>query len=650
MNRILLALLVNFLFLSCFAQRQPGTENKKAMSAFNKALELKNAKQYKPALASLEKAIEADNSFVDAYMLSGQLYIENNEPDNAITAYEMVMELDPNFSSETQYYLGRLYFNKGDYAAAATSLKSYLAKTQRKPTLEENAKRYLANAEFAAESVKHPQPFEPINLGPAINSPMGEYYPCLTADDKTIYYTRMVPDDALAAKFQEDFYVSTMENGAWKKSENVGRPINTPDHNEGAPTISSDGRTMVFVVCEAYGDGDYGNGKRGFGSCDLFISHKEGASWMKPENIGEAINSFAWETQPSLSSDGRTLYFIRGFRDKSRVITGQDIWYSRMNDFGEWSTAMKVEGKVNSAGAESSVLIHPDGNTLYFASSGHPGFGGEDIYVSYKEGQEWGLPINLGTPINSKDDENSLTVSTAGEMAYFASDRSGGLGGLDLYSFILPENVRPLKVSYVKGLVTNAKTNDPLEASFQLIDLDTKEVVVSAKSDKVLGDFLVTLAANKDYALNVSKPGFLFHSENFSLKEAGSADKPTELNIKLNPIEKSVFVILRNVFFDTDKSELKSTSEAELEKLVDFLTKNPSLRIELGGHTDDQGDEVYNQKLSENRAKAVVQYLIEKGIDAGRLTAVGYGESRPNESNETEAGRAANRRTEFKVL
>lgn len=371
---------------------------------------------------------------------------------------------------------------------------------------------------------------------------------------------------------------------------------------------------------------------------------------MKPENIGEAINSFAWETQPSLSSDGRTLYFIRGFRDKSRVITGQDIWYSRMNDFGEWSTAMKVEGKVNSAGAESSVLIHPDGNTLYFASSGHPGFGGEDIYVSYKEGQEWGLPINLGTPINSKDDENSLTVSTAGEMAYFASDRSGGLGGLDLYSFILPENVRPLKVSYVKGLVTNAKTNDPLEASFQLIDLDTKEVVVSAKSDKVLGDFLVTLAANKDYALNVSKPGFLFHSENFSLKEAGSADKPTELNIKLNPIEKSVFVILRNVFFDTDKSELKSTSEAELEKLVDFLTKNPSLRIELGGHTDDQGDEVYNQKLSENRAKAVVQYLIEKGIDAGRLTAVGYGESRPNESNETEAGRAANRRTEFKVL
>lgn len=650
MTRIALTLLVNFLILSCFSQRQPGTENKKAMAAFNKALELNTAKQYEAAVQSARKAADADENFVDAFMLLGQLYLEIGENEKAISSYQSVAALNPNFSSETYYYLGRLYFDNGEYESATENFRTYLSRKQRKPNLELTARKFLVNSEFAMESIKSPQPFDPVNLGPNINSAMGEYYPCLTADDNTIYYTRRLEDGRSSQGFQEDFYVSTKDSGSWVKSQNLGKPINTGDHNEGAPTISSDGRTMVFVVCESFGDGDYGNSRTGYGSCDLFIAHKEGDNWVKPENIGESINSSAWETQPSLSSDGRTLYFIRGYRERTREITGQDVWTSTLSDDGKWSTAQRVGGKINTLGQESSVLIHPDGNTIYFSSDGHPGFGGEDIFVSYKLGQEWGLPKNLGYPINSKNDENSLTVSAAGEMAYFASNRAGGLGGLDLYSFILPENVRPLKVSYVKGLVSNKKTNSPLEANFQLIDLETKAVVISSKSDKIMGDFLVTLAANKDYALNVSKPGFLFHSENFSLKEGTAFNEPKKLDIKLSPIEKGETVILRNVFFDTDKFNLKPTSEVELDKLVDFLVKNPVLKIELGGHTDDQGETTYNQKLSENRAKAVLDYLVNKGIDASRLSAFGYGESKPMATNSDEQGRAQNRRTEFKVL
>ncbi|MES2630125.1 MAG: OmpA family protein [Bacteroidota bacterium] len=652
MNRFLLFLVLSLSVVTTLqAQRQPGTSDKKALAAFNKALEANNARQYKAAIEQAQRAASYDENFADPYMLMGQLYAETGEFEKAITSYERVLELDPDFSSEAYYLLGRLYFIKMDYATASGHFKTYLGRKQRKPSLDAVAKKFLVNSEFSAEAIKHPQPFDPKNLGEAINSPMGEYYPGLTADDNTIYYTRRLIDRSHPQGFQEDFFVSTMEKDGWNKSRNLGAPINTSDHNEGAPTISADGRIMVFVVCEAMGDGDYGNKRTGFGSCDLFIAHKEGNSWVKAENIGESINSVHWETQPSLSSDGRTLYFIRGFRDKSRTITGQDIWISEMKDDGKWSEAKRLEGKINTPGQESSVMIHPDGNTLYFASDGHPGFGGEDIFVSYKEGTEWGEPKNLGYPINTSNDENSLTVSAGGEVAYFASDRAGGLGGLDLYSFILPENVRPLRVSYVKGLVSNAKTGAPLEASFQLIDLETKNVVISSKSDKILGEFLVTLAANKDYALNVSKPGFLFHSENFSLKEGSGVNEPIRLDIKLSPIEKGEIVVLRNVFFDTDKFDLKPTSEAELDKLADFLDKNPALRIELGGHTDDQGDAVYNQKLSENRAKAVLTYLVNtKGIAASRLTAAGYGESKPIEDNATAEGRALNRRTEFKVL
>lgn len=645
MRRLVLALFLVLSVTGTFAQPRGGSQNKKAMEAFNKALAYNNARQLAPAIKEAIKAAEADEEFVDPHLLLGQLYMEAGDADKAIASFKEVLRINPDFSSEVYYSLGRLTFDRAEYEEASEYLTSYLARKVRKPGLEPKAKLFLNNANFAKEAIKHPQDFNPTNLGSAINSAFSEYYPALTADDNTIYYTRRLED---GQRIQEDFFVAKRDSAGWNKSVNLGGPVNTGDHNEGAPTISSDGRTMVFVVCEGL-DGDYGNDRTGFGSCDLFITYKEGPRWGTPLNLGETVNSSAWESQPSLSSDGRSIYFVRGYRDRSREVKDQDIWITNRDEAGKWSVAEKVKGAVNTTGQESSVLIHPDGNTLYFSSDGHPGFGGEDIFLSRKEGDSWGTPINLGSPINTNTDENSITVSAAGAMAYFASDRKGGFGGLDLYQFELPANIRPLKVSYVKGFVTNQKDGRPLEASFQLIDLETKAVVVSSKSDRINGDFLLTLPANKDYALNVSRPGFLFHSENFSLKDQPQ-DEPKVLNIALSPIEKGETVVLRNVFFDTDKFDLKQESEVELDKLVDFLTKNSALKIEIGGHTDNVGDDAHNQKLSENRAKSVMSYLTTHGIDATRLTAFGYGESKPVADNEAEEGRAQNRRTEFKVL
>jgi len=277
--------------------------------------------------------------------------------------------------------------------------------------------------------------------------------------------------------------------------------------------------------------------------------------------------------------------------------------------------------------------------------------GGADIFMSRRKADgNWGDPVNLGFPVNSADDENSLLVSPSGRMAYFASDREGGVGGLDLYEFELPAQLKPEPITYVKGSVYHAQTRQPLEASFELIDLDSQKLLTRSYSQKN-GEFLVTLTANKNYLVNVSREGFLFYSDNFILKDLKTDfNKPFVLNIPLEPIDTGSTVELKNVFFDVNKSELRPESRTELDKLVAFLLKNPNLKIELGGHTDNTGDKKANQLLSENRAKAVQQYLVNTGkIGVGRLSYRGYGDSRPKVPNDTAENKAKNRRTEFKV-
>jgi outer membrane protein OmpA-like peptidoglycan-associated protein len=322
-----------------------------------------------------------------------------------------------------------------------------------------------------------------------------------------------------------------------------------------------------------------------------------------------------------------------------------------INDSSRWSEPVPLSERINTSGDEQSVFIHPDDQTLYFSSDGHPGMGGLDIFMSKRQPDgSWGEPINLGYPINTANDENSLLVSPAGDIAYFASDRSGGKGGLDLYQFELYPAIRPEPITYMKGKVYDANTKEPIVASFELIDLATAKPVMRSVSNSGNGEFLVCLPAGKSYALNVSKDGYLFYSDNFELKNPKSVKEPFLKDVPLHPIKAGESVVLKNIFYDTDQFNLKDESKAELGKLISFMNKNPKVKIEISGHTDNVGTKTHNQTLSENRAKAVFDYLIANKIQESRMSYKGYGDSKPIASNDKEDGRAQNRRTEFMIV
>ncbi|MBW7936868.1 MAG: OmpA family protein, partial [Flavobacteriales bacterium] len=282
---------------------------------------------------------------------------------------------------------------------------------------------------------------------------------------------------------------------------------------------------------------------------------------------------------------------------------------------------------------------------------GQEGMGGYDFFVSRKDPYtgEFSTPLNLGYPINTVGDERSLIISADGSTGYYASTHNEGMGGYDLYQFTIYEAARPQPVSYLKGKVIDKKTQAPLQALFELIDLETGQTVVSSVSDPVNGGFLVSLPPHRRYALNVSKEGYLFYSEAYNISKSDSL-QPFTVDVPLQPIEVGGSVVLRNVYFDTDRFDLLADSKVELTKLVALLTANPGMKIEIGGHTDNMGSKSHNQKLSENRAKAVYDYLITKNINANRMTYKGYGDSLPIADNATEEGRSLNRRTEFKVI
>ncbi len=323
-----------------------------------------------------------------------------------------------------------------------------------------------------------------------------------------------------------------------------------------------------------------------------------------------------------------------------------------MDENGKFTKAVKLSDNINTPGKEESVFIHPDNQTLYFSSDGHPGMGGLDIFMSKRMANgEWGKAINLGYPLNTFNEDNSFLVYPDGNYAFKASDQKGGFGGLDIYQFELPDELKPEKITYVKGRVYNAKTNESLLADIELIDLQTQAQVLKSYSQEN-GQFMVTLTANKNYLVNVSRDGFLFYSDNFSLKGVEtSIEKPFVLNIPLEPLDVGSTVELKNIFFDVNKWELQPESKAELNKLIVFLKQNKTVSIELGGHTDNSGDMKQNELLSTNRAKAVYDYVILEGqISENRMSYKGYGESQPKVPNDSPENKAKNRRTEFKII
>ena len=630
----------------CAAQvRELQSSNKKALKYFNSGKNAYESRNDELAIIDLKKSIEADPNFIDPYIILGTIYYDLKNFNTAIEYFTKAISINPRYTSTLYYSLGSALLKLGEYDQALQAYNDFFAFGKAHPELEKIARRDLINCEFGAKAVKMPVPFNPVNLGASINTDEHEYFPAITADEQTLLFTRNRRDDTSVKGSQEDFYISTKEEEKWKSAFNMGLPINTP-MNEGAPTLSADGNTLIFTACEVYNE--YGPGRNGFGSCDIFYARKNGSNWSRPANMGQPINTAKWESQPSFSSDGKTIYFV-----SSRMggLGDADIWMSQLTEEGTWGNPVNIGAKVNTEGKEESVFIHSDNQTLYFASNGHPGMGGMDLYISKMgENGEWETPVNLGFPINTFRDENSLLVGASGEVAYFASDREGGAGGLDIYSFEMPAQHRPLLVTYMKGKVYDSQSKKPLEAMFELIDLETGKVIVESFSNPGNGEFLVSLPVNKDYALNVSKNGYLFYSENFALKEKGTVTRPTKKDIPLQAIKEGEVVVLKNVFFETASAGLKEESKVELNKLVTFLVKNPGIKIEIGGHTDNVGDKKSNITLSNSRGKSVYDYLVKNNISSDRLSYKGYGDAIPVANNDTPEGRAQNRRTEFKVV
>jgi outer membrane protein OmpA-like peptidoglycan-associated protein len=619
----------------------PPSLPKKAKIAYLNAVDYYQNDDLASAEKELLKALAVDSTFATGHYFLGEVYLETSQYDKAAAHYCTAIRLEPDQLPEAYYLAGKAEFMLGRYEEAVAHLEAYLQQAKKSLSNRKKAGQYLRNAKFASEAVKHPVPFKPVNLGPAINTDANEYFPCLTADNQTLLFTRLLADRRSATGRQEDFFMSKKQNGSWSRAAAIGLPINTAN-NEGAPTLSADGNILFFIACEnVYG---YGEGRQGLGSCDIFRAERMGDGWMQPENIGEPVNSRNWESQPSFSSDGKTLYFV------SNRGGGYNIWQTTLEEDGLWSEPVKLGPNINTDADESSVFIHPDNRTLYFSSNGHPGMGGMDIFMSKPDSTgDWGKPVNLGYPINTSGDDNCLSISSDGTTAFFASDREGGYGGLDIYSFELYEEVRPEKVNYMKGVVFDAETREKLRARFELIDLKTGKVAVESHSNPGNGEFLVCLPGNTNYALNVSRDGYLFFSENFSLTGNNPSSDPFLKDVPLHRIRTGEKVVMKNIFFETDKYDLLPESLVELGKLAGFLKKNPDIRIEISGHTDNVGTPAYNQTLSENRARAVYDYLVRAGLDPGRLAYKGLGLSQPIDTNDTEQGRANNRRTEFRI-
>lgn len=617
-----------------------GTSSKKAIKQFEVARACYETMDHACVEESLLKAIKADPEFVEAYRLMAQLKFDKGEIEQAIDYFATALELDPEANPDGYRLMAGLTIRIGNYQQTLEYVDKFLSFPPQEVRNREEGVLLREKCLFALKAKENPVPFEPENLGDSINSEYSEYWPSLSVDEQKLMFTVMLPLDseegALPLRMQEDFFFSTRRDNQWESRKSAGNPLNTLD-NEGAHTMTADGRNLYFTAC---------NRRDGKGMCDLYHSIWKDGNWSTPTNLGSPVNSRYSEKHPSISADGRRLYFSS---TRPGGLGSYDIWMSVK--LGEsWSEPVNLGDSVNTSGLEQSPFIHPDQKSLYFSSTGWPGMGQGDLFLTkFLSNGLWSQSINLGYPINTYNDEMGLTVNARGNRAYFASDRGEGTD-TDLFTFELPLEIRPVLVSYMKGRVYDSRNMKGLEAVMQLIDLDTEEAVMELESLAGDGNYLISLPTDRDYALNVAREGYLFYSDHFTFSGIHSATDPLPRDIPMERILAGSMVVLHNVFFETESFTLQNESLAELNKVYEFLELNPSIQAEISGHTDNTGSPQHNMELSEKRAEAVVDYLVNKGIRQERLLSVGYGEEVPVAENKSEEGRGLNRRTELKIV
>lgn len=519
------------------------TNSKKAVKHYESARKKYDKKKYSKTFKYLDKALNADAVFTDALLLKAELSLTVNDKKKAVESFERMFAADSSAFPKSAITLAKLYLENFNFKEAVDILKWYVKVPDQKDALVLQAQDLLEIAEFRYEAYNNPVSYNAVSLGANVNTDGDEYINQILPDGSRIYFTRR-SNELDKQGFKKEFvYSSAILDGEYMPAV----PLNIDWHNNkrmGAVSLSANLNKMYFVgidFIDSYGRGD------------IYTSDFVDNEWTKPVNLGKKVNTTTMESQPCISADGKELYFVRLTKTKRT-----DIYYTKFYQ-GEWTSPQAVES-INSKGSEMSPFIHPDGNTLYFASDGHPGMGGYDIFICKKlpEGG-WTSPVNLGYPVNSEKNEISFAVSADGKKGYISSDREGGMGGYDIYVFDLDE-----------------------------------------------------------------------------------ADSPEPVDMKL--------FVMRNVNFEFDSPVLDESSFEEIDALAEFMKKNPSIRIEIAGHTDNSGSDEYNNKLSLSRAKAVKNALVKRGIKAGRMSAAGYGASRPLVPNDSEENMALNRRVEVRVV
>jgi outer membrane protein OmpA-like peptidoglycan-associated protein len=653
-------------------------DQKKAYTSFHKHLPVSNhdyrmagVTNFRNALAPLNTAntFNPKNARLN-YMLGFIGFVIDPIGAQTLKYFETANTLDSSVEPDLSFYLAWTYHLNSRWDDAIKYYQIYLQTSPKKNTFEtEDVNKKITECQNGKLFSANPERVFVDNLGSNINTPFPEYGPAITVDEETIMFTARrdnttgLKKDEGDNKFYEDVYVSTKLNGKWQPSKQLSKNVNTESHDAVAG-LSLDGSKLYIYRDQAKDGGD------------LYETVLFGADWEPPVRMNKNINTKNHENTASLSYDSRQLYFIT---NKDAGFGGGDIYLCEIDVKGEWGPSKNIGPEVNTKYDEDGVFLHPDGVTMFFSSKGHNSMGGYDIFKSVFENGKWSKPINLGYPINGPDDDVFFVVAGSGSRAYFASSKTGGYGEQDIYkiTFLGPEKhpllntqdqlmamaanpvsnlkvenaveVASAKLTILKGVVTDAKTNQPLEASIDLIDNDKNVVLATFKSNSSSGKYLVTLPSGKNYGIAVKRDGYLFHSENFNIPDNAAFQEFTK-DVALKRIEIGSTIVLRNIFFDFDKATIRPESANELERLIKLLNDNPTLKIELGSHTDSKGSDDYNMKLSDSRSKSVVDYLIGKGISTARLVAKGYGETKPIDTNETDEGRQNNRRTEFKIL
>ncbi len=611
------------------------SSNKRAIKYYNGAISHYNTGDIQSALDALAKAINTDNNFLEAWLLRGDLFSDKNQVFDAIYCYEKAVSIDSVSFPPVYYFLGNLYYQNSQYDKSVSSLKTYLSFQDLRPEMVELAFSKLEMAEIAYDLIENPVETEPINIGAPVNNANDQYINYVSPENNHMIFTNRSPGDG-RRDFIEQLYYSKTSDSSWSEPRKINLKWRDDRYNMGTINFSTDGRVMYFTGCY-WPDG--------FGSCDIYQSESIGDEWLPPTNMGESINTSGWDSQPIISSDGKRLFFSS---KRTGGKGGSDIWMSLLLKNGSWSPPVNLGDSINTAGNEMAPFLHPDGKTMFFASTGHPGLGGFDLFVSRQDEMgRWSKAVNIGYPTNSKYNEIIIFSSLDGKHNWISSDRPGSSGKYDIYYFPTYEKIRPQKIMYVLGKVLDKETNEPLKAKVEITNLKSSEIINSTESDSLSGEFLIVLFPGVEYAFNISKQGYLFYSENINLVDTIGIES-VKKTFLLSPIRSGVQFTMNNIFFEFNKSDLLSTSFIELNKLLEIL-KNSDFSIDIVGHTDGIGNYDYNMNLSLKRAEAVGNYLIENGINNIRLNYIAKGSSQPIDSNDTEEGRARNRRTEVVV-